>query len=75
MRTVNREMETMAIGVHTSQATLYTLAIPFHAKRRRWLHVSICVAGVGFHIWSAIRHANTLTPRKTLVERAREAGL
>lgn len=50
------ESEELAGLHHAGQALAYYMGYRYHTRRKRTAYRVICVVGIGFHIWSALKH-------------------
>lgn len=60
MKMPNKEMEVNAVVVHSAQTTAYGLGLIYHIRRKKWVNAGICAIGIGYHLWSVVRHKETL---------------
>jgi hypothetical protein len=51
-----KEVEEYAGLHHATQAFAYYMGYRYHTRRKRTAYRIICVVGIAFHTWSALKH-------------------
>ena len=60
MNKSQRELETLALVVHSALGTLHALAVIFHARNKGWKHAGVHALGLAYDIRSVRVHARRL---------------
>lgn len=60
-----KDLETMALVVHSALASLHALAVFFHLRNKGWKHATIHSIGLAYDIRSIRVHAKRLQKEET----------